>query len=204
MDQTTVIKVNRPYNRHFIIGRTCFTVDKTRCVLIDFHTSVHQIQVCPHGLRFGSIFIRNIRGHDANIHPTKGRIADIFCQIIIDDQVRSRDIDVIRRLVNHILIDRLSNLRLVNRFWSTPIGNVEPFSFDRLIFNMVAVKILDFPRLMYQFMRKSRVKALTARPSKRMALSLPVTKPLNVVDVLVCWSGVMKTYKDTTNFSLSR
>ena len=120
-------------------------MDKTRRVLIDFHTSIHQIQVSPTRNNLDQFFIRNMRGHDANIHPTKGRIADIFCQIIIDDQVRSRDIDVIRRLVDHILINRLSDLRLVNRLWSTPIGNVEPFSFDRLIFNMVAVKILDFP-----------------------------------------------------------
>ena len=120
-------------------------MDKTRCILINLYSCIHQIQVSPTRNNLDQFFIRNMRGHDANIHPTKGRIADILCQIIIDDQVRSRDIDVIRRLVDHILINRLSDLRLVNWLWSTPIGNVEPFSFDRLIFNMVAVKILDFP-----------------------------------------------------------
>ena len=120
-------------------------MDKTRCILINLYSCIHQIQVSPTSDDLDQFFIWNMRGHDPNIYPSKGCIADILCQIIIDDQVRSRDIDVIRRLVNHILIDCLSNLRLVNRFWSTPIGNVEPFSFDRLIFNMVAVKILDFP-----------------------------------------------------------
>ena len=120
-------------------------MDKTRRVLIDFHTSIHQIQVSPTRNNLDQFFIRNMRGHDANIHPTKGSIADIFCQIIIDDQIRSRDIDVIRRLIDHILINRLSDLRLVNWLWPTPIGNVEPFAFNCLIFNMVAVKILDFP-----------------------------------------------------------
>ena len=145
MDQTTVVKVNRPYNRHFVICQNLLTVDKNQACTHRFSHQHPSDPSKPHELQFGSIFIRNMRGHDANIHPTKGRIADILCQIIIDDQVRSRDIDVIRCLIDHILINRLSDLRLVNWLWSTPIGNIEPFSFDCLVFNMVAVKILDFP-----------------------------------------------------------
>ena len=127
-----------------------------------------------------------MRSHDANIHPTKGCIADILCQIIIDDQVRSRDIDVICRLVDHILIDRLSNLRLVNRLWSTPIGNVEPFAFDCLVFNMVAVKILDFPTVDVPVHEEESRQGLNSSSIQTDGTVLPVTKPLNVVDVLVC------------------
>ena len=127
-----------------------------------------------------------MRGHDANIHPTKGCIADILCQIIVNDQVRSRDIDVIRRLVDHILINRLSDLRLVNRLWSTPIGNVESFTFDRLVFNMVTVKILDFPTVDVPVHEKKSGQGLNSPSIQADSTVLPVTKPLNVVDVLVC------------------
>ena len=48
MDQTAVIRVNRPYNRHFIIGQELALLwTKPGGVLIDFHTSIHQIQVSP-------------------------------------------------------------------------------------------------------------------------------------------------------------
>ena len=80
--------------------------------------------------------------------------------------------DVIRRLVNHILIDLSFRPRLVNRFWSTPHRECRALLLRPPYFQYGSGQNPRFsPRLMYQFMRKSRVKALTARPSKRMALS---------------------------------
>ena len=145
MDQTAVVKVNRPYNRHFVICQDLLAMDKTRCILINLYSCIHQIQVSPTSYDLDQFFIWNMRGHDPNIYPSKGCIADILCQIIVNDQVRSCDVDIIRCLIDHILINRLSDLRLVNRLWSTPIRNVKPFSLNRLVFNMVAVKILNFP-----------------------------------------------------------
>ena len=57
-----------------------------------------------------------------HIDTSKGRIANILCQIIVNDQIRGGDIDIIGGLIDHILIDSLPDLRFVDGLGSTPKG----------------------------------------------------------------------------------
>ena len=185
VNQTAVIKVNRPYHGKFIIGHHVLAVDKPWRVLKNLNPRFHQIRIGSAGNNLNQLLVRNERSHDADIHSPHSSILDILRQVVVNDQIRRGNVDIVRSLTDDILIDRFTNLTLINRLRPAAIGNVKPFSFNSFIFQMVLVKICDFPAVDVPVHEKKPRQSLDCPTFQADTAIFPMAKTDDMIDILV-------------------
>ena len=183
--QTAVVKVNRPYHSKFIIGHHILAVDKSWRVLKDLNPCFHQIRVGSTGNNLNQLLIRNERSHDTDIHSPHSSILNILRQVVVNNQIRRGNVDIVRSLTDDILIDRFTNLTLINGLRPAAIGNVKPFAFDSFIFQMILVKVCDFPTVDIPVHEKEPRQSLDRPTFQAHTAIFPVSKTNDMIDVLV-------------------
>ena len=85
-------------------------MNKPRCVLENPHTALQQtsvIIVCQH---LGILLIRDIRRHNAHIHPTAYRFDQRLLHIILNDQIRRCNIKILIRVHDHLIINTFNRI----------------------------------------------------------------------------------------------
>jgi len=120
----------------FIIGHHILAVDKSWRVLKDLNPCFHQIRVGSTGNNLNQLLIRNERSHDTDIHSPHSSILNILRQVVVNNQIRRGNVDIVRSLTDDILIDLFPTPPLINGLRPAAIGNVKPFAFDSFIFQM--------------------------------------------------------------------
>ena len=183
--QTPVIKVNRPYHSKFIIGHHVLAVDKPWRVLKNLNPRFHQIRIGSTGNNLNQLLVRNERSHDADIHSPHSSILDILRQVIVNNQIRRSNVDIVRSLTDNILIDCFANLALINGLRPAAIGNVKPFAFNSFIFQMVLIKVCDFPAVDVPVHEKEPRQSLDCPTFQAYTAIFPVSKTNNMIDILV-------------------
>ena len=160
-------------------------MDKPWRVLKDLNPCFHQIRIGSAGNNLNQLLVRNERSHDADIHSPHSSVLDILRQVIVNNQIRRGNVDIVRSLTDDILIDCFANLTLINRLRPAAIGNVKPSAFDSFIFQMVLVKVCDFPAVDVPVHEKEPRQSLDCPTFQAHTAIFPVTKTNDMIDILV-------------------
>ena len=102
VNETAVIEVYRAYNGVFTVGDERFLVDKAGSILVYPHTRTHKPGIGALGHHLYYPFIRDGGGDYSDVDPSQGGVAQSDGEIVIDNEIRSRDINVALRLVYHV------------------------------------------------------------------------------------------------------
>ena len=113
--QAAVIQVDCADHRDLIVTDKRFGVEKSRLILINFHPCLQKLLIVGLGQQKYHLFIWNSRRHNPHVHTTLGGQTESCHHLIVDDQVRRTDIDVMFCPVDDVQIDVLSNYLIIQR-----------------------------------------------------------------------------------------
>ncbi len=90
-------------------------MDEARRILINLHTGLDQTLIV--GLRqpIDRLLVRRSRRHDAHIHTPLGRQLQSSMHLIVRNQIRGENIDILSGGTDHIQIDILTHCLIVQR-----------------------------------------------------------------------------------------
>ena len=113
--QTPVIEVDRTDRCHLIVHNDSLRMDKARRILEDPHSCFDQLVVIWLGYQIHQLLIRDTRRNDAHINSAFCRKCQRCHHLIINNQIRCCDIDIMLCLVDHVQIDILSDNLIIHR-----------------------------------------------------------------------------------------
>ena len=91
MIQTPVIQIDRTDHRSLVVRHKNFGMHKTRRILVNLHTGLHQFLIIRSGDDERIFFIRDMGHQDHHLDATPGRIRQRPDHLMIQDQIRRHD-----------------------------------------------------------------------------------------------------------------
>ena len=90
-------------------------MNKTRCILINFYTTFEQRFIMGLRQKENHFLIRDSRCHDPHIHTTLCSVAQTHQHLIVNDQIRRKNIHIPLCMVDNIQINILSYCLMIQR-----------------------------------------------------------------------------------------
>ena len=114
-EQTAVIQIDTSHSSNLIITEKTLGMNKTRCILINFYTTFEQRFIMGLRQKENHFLIRDSRCHDPHIHTTLCSVAQTHQHLIVNDQIRRKNIHIPLCMVDNIQINILSYCLMIQR-----------------------------------------------------------------------------------------
>ncbi len=113
--ETAVVEVDGAHHGHLIVTQTAFCMNEPRGIFVDLHSRLHQAPVVGTGDGKDERLVRDARRDNPHIHPSLRRQPEGPLHIVVDDQIRRVNIDIMTGLVQDIDVSVFPGLFVVQR-----------------------------------------------------------------------------------------
>ena len=113
--QAAEVHVYAAHHCHAVVADKAFGVDKTGDILVDFDAERGELTVVRAGDRVYKPLIGNVRRDNPHVHAAFCREGKSVLHLVVDNEVRGSDIDILLRVVDDVEVDVFTDGFIVKR-----------------------------------------------------------------------------------------
>ena len=185
--QTAEVKVHTAHRCDLIVTDKTFCVNKSRRVLVNFYPALYERRIVGLREQKNHLLVRNSRRHNPYIHAVLRRIAERGQHLMVNDQIRCKNIDVILCPVYDIQINIFTHILMIQG--TVAVRLHKPVVLKRSLLVLCRHKPAVIFRGMDDVIPHGQKHA--GQTPDRLALDahagvLPVAEPSYLIDIFIC------------------